>query len=120
MIVFIERLLSNTRVLALIAAIKKLFNIMNFERHLSRRSKIILTILLLAMWISSPMAIKLMFVSTHCVNFGIGLLIHGCILYRKTAPYKGINLNFGRPATVLIGAAFVFSGVALRGGMHWR
>jgi hypothetical protein len=116
----VQQLRTNTKLLGLMDALKAFYSMINFERRLSRRWKIALALLVLAMWISAPSAVKLMAVSSHFVNFGIGLVLHACFLYRKATPYLGISLNLGRPITMMLGVILIFSGVALRGGMHWH
>src|SRR5277367_5623140 len=97
------------------AFITRAKEILNFERKLSRRTKIILAIALFAMWLTTPNSVEMFVVSAKCINYGLGLLIHGLMLYRKEKPYMGIPLNLGRPVTTALGAILVISGIVMRG-----
>jgi hypothetical protein len=105
-----------------VAFIKKAKTFLGFERKLSRRTQIILAILFFAMWLTTPGHVKILVVSAKCINYGLGLLLHGLVLYRKGKPYMGITLHFGRTLTIALGAVLVFIGLMLRGvidGVHF-
>jgi hypothetical protein len=105
---------------ALAALIAKIKHLLTFEKRLSRRTKIILAIALLAMWLSTPHCVQMFVVSAKCINYGLGLIIHGLVLYRKAKPYMGITINLGRPLTIVLGAVLVISGLTMRSGMFLR
>jgi hypothetical protein len=88
--------------------------LLTFERRLSRRTKIMLGILAISMWLGTPMALKLMVISSHCVNLGLGLLIHGAFLYRKPKMVAGFTLNLNRHMTIALGTMLFLCGVISR------
>jgi hypothetical protein len=103
---------------AIAAVIEKAKSLFGFERKLSRRTKIILAIALFAMWLTTPGHVKVLVVSTKCINYGLGLLLHGFVLYRKAEPYMGIALNLGRPLTIALGAFLILTGLTMRGAFR--
>ena len=107
---------------AIAAFIKKAKALLGFERKLSRRMQIILAVLFFALWLTTPGHVKILVISAKCINYGLGLLLHGLVLHRKGKPYLGITLHFSRPLTIALGAVLVFIGLMLRGvidGVHF-
>lgn len=100
------------------AFIAKIKHLLNFEKRLSRRTKIMLAIAFLAMWLSTPHSVQMFVVSAKCINYGLGLMIHGLLLYKKAKPYMGITINLGRPVTIALGAMLVISGLTMRSGFR--
>jgi hypothetical protein len=81
--------------------------------------QIILAVLFFALWLTTPGHVKILVISAKCINYGLGLLLHGLVLHRKGNPYMGITLHFSRPLTIALGGILVVSGVMIRGGIDW-
>ncbi len=94
--------------------VKKLNRLLTFEKRLSRRNKIILGIFVFSMWLAIPMSMKIMILSTHCINLGLGLFLHGMLFYRKRKTVVGFNLNLNRHMTVALGTTLFLCGVISR------
>jgi len=88
--------------------------LMTFEKRLSRRNKIILGIIAFSMWLAIPMAMKMMILSTHFINLGLGLFIHGILFYRKPKMVDGFSLNLNRKMTLALGTVLFLCGVISR------
>ena len=89
----------------------KIQNALAFEKRLGPQGKLIVGITFFAVWLATPYSVKVMILSTHCINLGLGLLLHGLILYRQKKPTVGFNLNLNRQCTLALGAVLLGLGV---------